>query len=339
MSDPYVALISDHNEETTLTYTSVEVCAGAGGQALGLEKAGFDHLACVEIDEAACETLRMNRPGWGVIETDLRSWEPKPELKGVSLLAGGVPCPPFSLAGKQLGAADERDLFPEMVRLARELQPRAVMIENVRGILAKKFTEYREEVVAEFEDLGYTYCGWELFNAADFGVPQARQRAIFVAMQPEAAEHFEWPEPGARRVTVGKALRTMMSKDGWELAADWAKNANDVGPALVGGSKKHGGPDLGPTRARASWRELGVNGGSIAENPPEPGFVGMPRLTVAMAAVIQGFPKTWKFSGRKTAAYRQVGNAFPPPVAEAVGNSIRAALAAADEQGGESVVA
>ena len=105
------------------TYTSVEVCAGAGGQALGLEKARFEHLACVEIDPAACQTLRFNRKKWNVIEADLREWEPDLSLVGVDLLAGGVPCPPFSMAGKQLGRDDERDLFPEIIRLAEELPP------------------------------------------------------------------------------------------------------------------------------------------------------------------------------------------------------------------------
>lgn len=106
------------------------MCAGAGGQALGLEKAGFDHVACVEMVVAACQTLRANRPKWNVIEMDLRKWEPEPSLVGVDLLAGGVLCPPFSMAGKQLGKDDERELFPEIIRLAEELSPRAIMIER-----------------------------------------------------------------------------------------------------------------------------------------------------------------------------------------------------------------
>ena len=116
-----------------------------------------------------------------------------------------------------------------------------------------------------------------------------------------------------------------VSASGWD-ARDWAKGANDVAPTLVGGSKKHGGADLGPTRARASWGRLGVDGRGVADAPPSADHVGMPRLTVEMAAAIQGFPSAWKFQGRKTAAYRQVGNAFPPPVAEAVGRQIAEAL-------------
>jgi len=108
---------------------SVEICAGAGGQALGLEQAGFEHAALVEIDTAACATLRHNRPRWNVIEGDLHKFDGTP-YRGVDLLAGGVPCPPFSRAGKQLGSEDERDLFPQAIRLVDEIRPKAVMLKN-----------------------------------------------------------------------------------------------------------------------------------------------------------------------------------------------------------------
>jgi DNA (cytosine-5)-methyltransferase 1 len=236
------------------------------------------------------------------------------------------------VAGKQLGRDDERDLFPEMLRLTDELQPRAIMIENVRNLMSSRFSNYRDEILREFKELGYESVGWELLNSADFGVPQLRQRAILVVMRPGDALHFRWPEPVRRRKTVGSALRKLMASNGWEGADDWAKTAVGQGPALVGGSKKHGGPDLGPTRAREAWAKLGVDGLGVANEPPRPGFVGRPKLTVEMTAVVQGFPSHWKFEGRKTAAYRQVGNAFPPPVARAVGESIVAAFRAADSE-------
>lgn len=306
------------------------MCAGAGGQALGLEEAGFEHLACLEIDPAACATLRHNRPNWNVIEGDLRRWTPEPALRGVALLAGGVPCPPFSIAGHQRGSDDERDLFPAMLDLVKQLEPRAVMIENVRGLLGRKFDDYRAEIVSDLKHLGYEYCGWELLDAADFGVPQTRPRAILVVMRPDAAAYFRWPASSGRRTTVGRVLRRRMAAGGWEGAAEWAKIANGIAPTLVGGSKKHGGADLGPTRARLAWRALGVDGIGVADEPPRAGATGMPKLTVQMAALVQGFPANWRFMGRKTAAYRQVGNAFPPPVAEAVGRQIIEALAVAD---------
>jgi len=315
-----------------MTYSSVEVCAGAGGQAIGLEAAGFEHLACVEIDPHACATLRLNRPSWNVIEGDIREWQPGVELNGIDLLAGGVPCPPFSVAGKQLGRDDERDLFPEMLRLARELNPKVVMIENVRGILSKKFSDYRAEIINSLTDMGYEYLGWELLNSADYGVPQARLRAILIVAKPEIAKHFSWPQPVVNVRTVGEALAPLMAESGWEGSISWAAKAKGVAPALVGGSKKHGGADLGPTRAKMQWKALGVDGHGVADAPPAPGFEGNPRLTVHMAAAIQGFPSDWKIQGRKTAAYRQVGNAFPPPVAQAVGTSIQSALLAASLQ-------
>lgn len=306
--------------------TSVEICTGAGGQALGLERAGFDHLACVEIDSHACATLRANRPAWTVIEQDLLTWEPDSSLVGVDLLAGGVPCPPFSKAGKQLGSEDERNLFPRAIELTSILRPKAVMLENVRGLMDAVFDTYRTDVEQQLRDLGYTP-GWRLLNASDFGVPQLRPRVVFVAIRDDLNTTFHWPTPHDEPAkTVGETLIDLMSANGWEGAEAWAKRANSIAPTLVGGSKKHGGPDLGPTRARRAWASLGVNGSTIAEDAPLPGFDGKPRLTVQMAARLQGFGDDWKIQGRKTNAYRQVGNAFPPPVAEAVGLAIKAAL-------------
>ncbi|MGZ3691947.1 MAG: DNA cytosine methyltransferase, partial [Pseudobdellovibrio sp.] len=122
-----------------------------------------------------------------------------------------------------------------------------------------------------------------------------------------------------------------MSINGWKGARDWKKIATTIAPTLVGGSKKHGGPDLGPTRAKKAWQELGIDGMGIANEPPAKDHIGMPRLTVKMAAIIQGFPSDWSFVGAKTPAYRQVGNAFPAPVAKAVGLSIRNALQLGDK--------
>lgn len=310
-------------------YTSVEICAGAGEAALGIEQAGFEHLALIELDTAACATLRLNRPGWNVIEEDLRQFGGWPYV-GIDLLSGGVPCPPFSKAGLMQGLDDERDLFPEALRLVGVCKPRAVMLENVPGLMEAKFAEYRAFITGRLDELGYV-ANWRVLQAADFGVPQLRPRVLCVALQQPLAPFFAWPTPTAARfVTVGAALRDLMASGGWEGAAAWAARASKVAPTLVGGSKKHGGPDLGPTRARTAWATLGVDGLGLANEPPPPGFTGSPKLTVPMAAIIQGFPPSWHFAGKKTSAYRQVGNAFPPPVARAVATAIRQALRAAD---------
>ncbi|MDD9382343.1 DNA (cytosine-5-)-methyltransferase [Streptomyces sp. ZAF1911] len=392
---------SDH------TLTSIEICAGAGGQAIGLHQAGFRHLALVEIDQHAAATLRRNighRDGWeferefcDIIQNDVNDFKPlvqldKPlgHLRGrlkrgmLGLLAGGVPCPPFSHAGKQLGKDDERDLFPRMLDLVDELYPQAVMIENVRGIKDDKFSDYRDWVIArlqggrakdpqtgierDFKGAGYKVCGWNVLEASDFGVPQLRPRAILVAIRTDVLGDsvFQWPEPRPDVVTVRAALGESMQAryqpyldQGGDIGAqakavldNWKEKSNAIAPTLVGGSKKHGGADLGPSRAKAAWGHLAVNALGVANSPDEverkrsrdrdlfrkPG----PMLTVAQAAIIQGFPPEWDFEGDrevekngKTAQYRQVGNAFPPPVARAVGEAIAKVLLAAgpDTQG------
>ena len=304
---------------------SIEFCAGAGGQALGLEQAGFRHSALVEIEADYAKTLRLNRPQWDVHTADMNHFDGRP-YKGMDLLAGGLPCPPFSVAGKQLGERDERNLFPAALRLIDEIRPKAVMIENVRGFLSAVFEDYRLELKQTLHKLGY-HADWRLLNASDFGVPQLRPRVVIVALRKDLVEAFDWPVALPHNPpTVGETLKDLMAASGWAGTDRWVKQADDIAPTIVGGSKKHGGPDLGPTRARKAWASMGVEGRSLAEAAPERDFCGMPRLTVRMVARLQGFPDDWQFYGRKTAAYRQVGNAFPPPVARAVAQNLKVAL-------------
>ncbi|MFD9407749.1 DNA cytosine methyltransferase [Streptomyces sp. NPDC059989] len=395
---------------TEAVFTSIEICAGAGGQAIGLHEAGFKHLALVEIDQHAAATLRRNietRATWAweqqhcdVLEMDVNDFRPDKHLtkqgsqlepRELDLLAGGVPCPPFSHAGKQLGRDDERDLFPRMLDLVKKLKPRAVMIENVRGIMDPKFSDYRDWIQARLQGgdyreedgsaahdrgLGYTVCKWDVLEASDFGVPQLRPRAILVAIRDDVLKDlkYEWPTPTHEDpVSVAVALDETMREryeryydgahgqlarkkyDEWldkatrrdaELKGKGAEprsKAGGIAPTLVGGSKKHGGADLGPSRAKASWKLLGVSGLGVANDIvtcEKKGSEGRdlfgpdgPMLTVEQAAIIQGFPRDWQFTGGKTAQYRQVGNAFPPPVAAAVGKSIIEVLMAARERG------
>jgi DNA (cytosine-5)-methyltransferase 1 len=318
-------------------YRVVEICAGAGGQSLGLELAGFEHELSVELDAHACATLRHNRPHWKIAQGDVASldvWRPA-EYAGTDLLAGGVPCPPFTVAGKQLGATDERDLFAWAIELCGTIRPRALLLENVRGLSMPRFAAYRQHVLDRLAALGYV-ADWRLLHASDYGVPQLRPRFVLVAMRPADFSYFTWPQPQGEPATVGETLLRLMTANGWRGAAAWAKKAGGIAPTIVGGSKRHGGPDLGPTRAKRAWREMGVDALGLADAAPsrhDPVTL-LPKLTCEMVARLQGWDDidyVWTFTGRKTANYRQIGNAFPPPVARAIGTQIRRALDHAGE--------
>lgn len=316
----------------------IEICAGAGGQALGLEAAGFEHELAVELDSSAVSTLRHNRPKWKVVQgdvADLDVWNPKDYAsrggsRPVDLLAGGVPCPPFSIAGKQLGTGDERDLFAWTVEQMAVLQPRALLLENVRGLSMPRFAGYRQHVLDRLRDFGYA-AEWRLLQASDYGVPQLRPRFVLIAMRPEEFAYFHWPRPTKTVKTVGETLEALMGARGWEGARAWSEHAAAIAPTIVGGSKKHGGADLGPTRAKRAWASLGVDARGVADAAPLPGetFDVGPKLTNEMVSRIQGWDDStyaWEFTGKKTSVYRQIGNAFPPPVARAVGAAIASAL-------------
>lgn len=304
----------------------LELCAGAGGAALGLEQAGFSHVALVDNDSHACATLRSNRPYWNVIEADIKRFEAG-YWEGVDLVSGGLPCPPFSIAGKQLGADDDRDMFPSMLRIVRAVRPRAVMIENVRGILTARFESFRFALDKSLDAMGFDAC-WAAFNAADFGVPQNRYRAFLIALRRGATNPLQWPTSSNVAVaSVGSSIGDMMGVRGWRGVDAWVKKAASPAPTIVGGSHKHGGPDLGPTRARKEWAQLGVDGLGLADAAPAQDFSGIPRLTIPMVARLQSFPDDWTFAGVKTHAYRQVGNALPVKLAFTVAKAVRQCLA------------
>ena len=314
------------DNQTSTELTAIEICAGAGGQALGLALAGFTHVALIEYEIEYCNVLKTNRPDWNVVCDDIHNFSGKQYYNKIDLLAGGVPCPPFSVAGKQLGEADERDLFPEAIRLISEINPRAVMIENVRGLLDSRFDKYRNSILNNIKELGYKV-QIKLLNASDFGVPQLRPRVIIIAIRNDIKKEFCYPEAQPQlKLTVGEAIGDLMNANHWSGYSEWLEKANRIAPTVVGGSKKHGGPDLGPVRARKAWEAIGVDGLGIANTPPESDFVGNPRLTPRMLARIQGFPDTWNFGKKKTSACRMIGNAFPPPVAKAVGEKIKEVL-------------
>jgi len=294
--------------------------------ALGLEQAGFEPQALIELDPHACATLRRNRPYWNVVQADIRRFDAS-YWCGTDLLSGGLPCPPFSIAGKRLGAEDDRDMFPPMLRIVQEIRPRAVLIENVRGILTERFAPFRALVDEALDKQGFD-THWMGFNAANFGVPQNRFRAFLIGLRRGETKPLQWPIPMTKTApTVGETIGDLMGARGWRRVSAWIKQADSPAPTIVGGSHKHGGPDLGPTRARREWAELGVDGLALANEPPEPNFADMPRLTVQMVARLQSFPDNWVFAGAKTQAYRQVGNALPVKLAFTMAKAVRQCLA------------
>ncbi|MET8156719.1 DNA (cytosine-5-)-methyltransferase [Sphaerisporangium sp. NPDC005289] len=315
--------------------TSLEIGAGVGGQALGLERAGFDPVVLIDNDPHACRTLHANRPGWRVLEMDFKNFVGADHnISTVDLLSGGIPSSPYSIAGKQGGTNDERDLLAAAIYLAIELQPRAILLETTPSLLQPKFVHVREEVEAELKHLDYSW-NWNVLDAAHFGVPQTRRSCLLVAMRPDDFARFQWPSPTHQTAaTVGEVLRDSMTRRGWRSADAWASLANRVAPTIVGGSRNHGGADLGPTRTKRQWMELAVNAHGIGDDVPDDGFIldpdlgrdGVPKLTVEQVMRLQGLPDAWIVTGRKTARYRQVAQAFPPPVAEVVGRRIAAAL-------------
>ncbi|MFH8563797.1 DNA cytosine methyltransferase [Streptomyces sp. NPDC017988] len=316
----------------------VDLCAGAGGLALGLEQAGFEPVLLLDKESAPCDTLRRNRPTWRTLQTDLLEFSPSrhKEIYDVDLLSAGLPRVKSSASVARIDTEAEMRLLEATLYLVHSVQPRSLLIENVPGLVsAPAFEPIRDFIRVELEHLGYRF-QWFVVNAADFGVPQDRKQGLLVALKGEHFGAFRPPEPMRQRLSVGQALHRSMAERGWRDADRWAAQAVSVAPTLVGGSDRRGGADLGPTGTRRAWARMGVDGSTVADDVPGPDFVwapetgrhGMVRLTTDQAALLQGFPPDWEVAGRKTARYRQIGHASPPPVGKALGSAIRAALAA-----------
>lgn len=306
--------------------TVVEICCGAGGMSLGTVRAGFRPILLVDSDPDACATIRANQPHCLVLEEDLHDFfRQGRELPPFDLLAGGLPCPPFSEAGKRLGGNDPRDLFPVALRLIERYKPRAFMFENAPTLTYARFGDYVDRLFRRLTRAGYVP-RISLLSAPWFGVPQRRKRAFIYGTRRDIFNPVEIVMSKALPPTVGQTVADLMAANGWRGAEEWSRNAHLPAPTIVGGSKRHGGPDLGPSRTRAAWKKLGVNGTSIANEAPAPDFEGHPRLTLRMVARLQSFPDRWQFHGSKTSIYRQIGNACPPPMAEAVAAAIDRAL-------------
>ncbi|MET9498855.1 DUF6339 family protein [Streptomyces sp. NPDC006552] len=313
-------------------FTSFEICAGSGAQALGLEQAGFDPVLLLDTKAHACWTIELNRPQWKVLCGDLLHFDPAdhPEVHGVDLFSGGLPRIKSAAAVRRPDDELERAVLRHAVELVPRIRPRAVVLENLPDLVEKD--DYRAErawMESQLQGAGYRVF-WKVLDAADFGVPQHRRSGFLVALQEAHAEGFVWPSRTVLRVpTVADILRPSMAQGGWRGADQWALRADRPAPALVGGSDRRGGADLGPTGSKRAWAQLGVNGNSLGDDVPDADFppLELPRLTLGQTALLQAIPPTWQISGGKTAAYRQIGNALPPPVARALGVAIATALA------------
>ncbi|WP_437038497.1 DNA cytosine methyltransferase [Streptomyces sp. enrichment culture] len=317
--------------------TFVDVCSGAGGLALGLEQAGFEPRLLLDDDDDAVRTLRTNRPHWNVLRTDLLDYDPAehPESHDVDLLSAGLPRVKSSATVRRSESGSEERLLEATVLLAHAIRPRAVIIENVPDLAhSDRYQRFRDFARAELAHLGYEFI-WFVVNAVDFGVPQNRKQGVLVAVERRWAGTFRPPTPTVSEPrTVGAVLEQSMAARGWPDAARWAAQADEPAPTLVGGSKNRGGADLGPTGAKRKWATMGVNAHTVGNEVPGPDFVWDPKLgrdnmvkiTVEQAALLQGFPGSWEVTGLKTARYRQIGHATPPPVGRALGRAVADAL-------------
>jgi DNA (cytosine-5)-methyltransferase 1 len=308
---------------------SIEICAGAGGQALGLHAAGFHARAIFEWEKDAAETLRqhfqyeVNR----VFSEDIRRVDFSLYRGGIDLLAGGVPCQSFSTAGLRKGEKDERDLFRRAVEIVDEIQPRAFFFENVKGFGQSTNMAYRAELHAAFEAIGYQSRIFQIFGT-DYGLAQERPRVAFVGFRdPDAMARFRSPPAFPEwETSLADTIGDLVSANGWRGYETWRKIANRRGPTVVGGSRKSEKLSFSSGFTREDWELLGIDSTVLAETAPKPDHEGLFQLTLEMGARLQGFPDGWRFQGKPKQIKSQIGNAFPPIMAKAVGLAIHAAL-------------
>lgn len=306
-------------------YSVLELCAGAGGQAIGLHAAGFWHAGIFEKAPEAAATLRANRPKWPVFEADINTIDVS-RYRGVDLVAGGLPCQPYSQAGERRGAGDERDLFDRALQIIEQVQPKAILIENVVGISQVTHGVRRLQVYSELERMGYD-AEWRIIEGPDFGLAQNRRRAILVALRRGLMHRFRWPlAPEMAPTSVGSRLKDLMGARGWVRLDQWVAGADGLAPTLIGGSAKKMGIDLAQPNSRQAWFNIGVDPRKPAKEAPDPDFDGIPCLTLPMLARLQDFPDDWGFSGSRQAQFRQMANAFPPRLSRVLGLAIQRAL-------------
>jgi DNA (cytosine-5)-methyltransferase 1 len=327
------------------TFSCIDLFSGAGGLSLGLKMAGFTVKAALEFDTNAIETHRVNLPDVRHMCEDVQGVDFS-EFEGIDLVAGGPPCQPFSVSGKQLGSLDLRDMVPQFVRAVREARPTAFLMENVHGLASAKFRSYLDARVEELESLGYDV-HWKVLNSAHYGVPQNRFR-LFIVGVPKGVP-FAFPSQthgtGAKKPysTVREALKDAPADDVNMAKVVYAKNPilrkspyagmllNGKGrplnldapghtiPATAGGNRTH---IVDFDGVLLDYHSHLMSGGAARIGEVS----GCRRLTVRESARIQTFPDWFQFTGQRSRKYCQVGNAVPPMFAKAVGSAILKAL-------------
>jgi DNA (cytosine-5)-methyltransferase 1 len=327
-------------------YTLVELFAGAGGLAIGLEKSGFKSLLLNEFDRHACSTLRTNRPKWNVLEGDIRNVDFSPYKNKVDVLSGGFPCQAFSYAGKKLGFEDTRGtLFFEFARAVKEINPKIILAENVRGLLEHEGGKTLEAIKNVIDEIGYELIDPRVLKAVFYKVPQKRERLFLIAIRKDLANiaNFKWPSPYTRIMTLRDALYKgeLYSSDVPDSPGQKypKRKAEILSNVPEGGYWRDLPPKLQKEYMQKSFflgggktgmaRRLSLDEPSLtltcapAQKQTERCHPTETRpLTVREYARIQTFPDDWVFTGPLTAQYKQIGNAVPVNLAHAVGRSL-----------------
>jgi len=331
---------------SNIKYNVVELFAGAGGLALGLEKAGFVTKATVELDKWACKTLKTNRPNWNVIEGDITKISQegiKKYLKDdeeIDLLSGGYPCQSFSYAGNRQGMEDVRGtLFYDFAKILEELKPKMFFAENVKGLVSHDGGKTLQTMIKVFENVGYVV-QYKVLNAVDYGVAQKRQRIIIIGTRKDIREkineEFEFPTPHTKKLTLKDVLQdvppspcaTYNEKKKEVLkyvkaGGCWRDLPDDVARDYMKSTYFMGGGRTGIAR-RLSWDEAGL---TVLCTPSQKQTERchpdeLRPFSVRENARIQSFPDSWVFEGSISQQYKQIGNAVPVNLAKEVGLAI-----------------
>lgn len=322
----------------TSPYTLIELFAGAGGLALGLENAGLKSKALVEIDKTAVSTLRHNRPHWNVMHNDVSTVAF--ELGSADIVTGGFPCQAFSYAGKQLGFEDTRGtLFFEYARIIKEIQPKVLLAENVRGLVNHDSGRTLSTMISVLENLGYTI-GWKILRAQYLDVAQKRERLVIVGVRKDLDIPIVFPEEKSYTLSLREALSNVPESKGQDYTEKkaaimghipeggyWKDLPDELQRLYMGGSYFLGGGKTGMAR-RLSWDEPSLTlTCNPAQKQTERCHPSETRpLKVREYARIQSFPDDWEFLGSTAAQYRQIGNAVPVNLGYHIGLCLRSML-------------